>query len=68
MAMPFLLGYFDGDGSLGVYKARPEKGMHEPYLQWTIVGHYDFLIDVRARILGWCGVVSLPHQHIRRES
>jgi hypothetical protein len=56
MAMPFLLGYFDGDGTMVGMPPRPHKGMHEPYLIWHIVGHYDFLLDVRRRILGWCGV------------
>lgn len=60
MAMPFLLGYFDGDGTLMVQKPRPEKGMPEPYLRWQLVGHYDFLMDVRARIHLWCGVEMAP--------
>jgi hypothetical protein len=60
MAMPFLLGYFDGDGSVGVYKPRPKKGMYEPYLQWSIIGHYDFLLEARRRILAWCGVELAP--------
>jgi len=60
MTVPFLLGYFDGDGSIGVYKPRPEKGMYEPYLQWGIIGHYDFLLDARKRILSWCGVELAP--------
>lgn len=56
MAMPFLLGYFDGDGTLIGMPPRPEKGMYEPYLVWHVVGHYDFLLDVKSRIFAWCGV------------
>lgn len=65
MAMPFLLGYFDGDGSIGVYKPRPEKGMHEPYLRWEIIGHYEFLLEARKRIYEWCGVELVPPRQPR---
>lgn len=34
--------------------------MHKPYLQWAIIGHYDFLLNVRERILSWCGVELAP--------
>jgi hypothetical protein len=62
MAMPFLLGYFDGDGTMIVLKPRPEKGMYEPYLRWQLVGHYAFLLEVRKRIYDWCGVeLAFPH-------
>lgn len=60
MAMPFVLGYFDGDGTMVGMPPRPHKGMHEPYLVWHLVGHYDFLLDVRQRILNWCGVGLAP--------
>jgi hypothetical protein len=60
MAMPFLLGYFDGDGTLVGLPPRPHKGMHEPYLYWQVVGHYDFLLEVRKRIHSWCGVEIAP--------
>lgn len=60
MAMPFLLGYFDGDGTMVGCKPRPEKGMYEPYLVWHLVGHRDFLLDVRKRLLAWCGVELAP--------
>lgn len=60
MAMPFLLGYFDGDGTMISMPPRPEKGMHEPYLIWHLVGHRDFLLDVRRRLLAWCGVEVAP--------
>lgn len=60
MAMPFLLGYFDGDGTLVGLKPRPYKGMHEPYLYWQVLGHYDFLLEVRKRIYNWCGVELAP--------
>jgi hypothetical protein len=60
MEMPFLLGYFDGDGTLVGLKPRPHKGMHEPYLYWQLVGHRDFLLEVRERIYNWCGVEIAP--------
>jgi hypothetical protein len=60
MAMPFILGYFDGDGTLIGLKPRPEKGMHEPYLYWQVVGHYDFLLEMRKRIQLWAGVEIAP--------
>jgi hypothetical protein len=60
MAMPFLLGYFDGDGTLIAMPPRPHKGMHEPYLIWQLVGHQDFLLNVRRRLLNWCGVELVP--------
>lgn len=60
MAMPFLLGYFDGDGTMVGMPPRPHKGMHDPYLIWHLVGHYEFLMEVRKRILAWCGVETAP--------
>lgn len=60
MSMPFLLGYFDGDGTLVGCKPRPEKGMPEPYLYWQVLGHHDFLLEARKRILAWCGVDVAP--------
>lgn len=60
MAMPFLLGYFDGDGTLVGCKPRPEKGMPDPYLYWQVLGHHDFLLEARKRILAWCGVDIAP--------
>lgn len=60
MAMPFLLGYFDGDGTLVGLKPRPSKGMHEPYLYWQIVGHRDFLLEARTHIYNWSGVQIAP--------
>lgn len=60
MAMPFLLGYFDGDGTMVGCKPRPEKGMFDPYLYWQVVGHHDFLLEARKRIQAWCGVEIAP--------
>ncbi len=60
MAIPFLLGYFDGDGTMVGMRPRPEKGMHEPYLIWYLVGHYEFLLEARKRIYAWTGVELAP--------
>ena len=38
LAMPFLLGYFDGDGSLSQYNQKNRK-----YWQWQLVGTQPFL-------------------------
>ena len=38
LAMPFLLGYFDGDGSLSQYSQKKRK-----YWQWQLVGTQPFL-------------------------
>jgi hypothetical protein len=59
MAMPFLLGYFDGDGCLSVHASGR--------IQWTLLGCENFLWEARDRIAQWSGVtVSFPAQSDRR--
>ncbi len=59
LAMPFLLGYFDGDGCL----SRHANGR----LQWTLLGCEAFLWEAREHIARSSGVsVSFPAQSDKR--
>lgn len=59
LAMPFLLGYFDGDGSLSVHASGR--------LQWVLLGCEDFLWQAREILAEWSGVnVSFPAQSDKR--
>jgi hypothetical protein len=51
LVMPFLLGYFDGDGSL---QKRPQR---DGYL-WTLIGTYAFLSVARDYIQQCAGVLT----------
>jgi hypothetical protein len=59
---PFLLGYFDGDGSM--YLPRDRHSRERP--GWTVCsGSEQFLIDMRAYILAATGVGLQKIQHRR---
>jgi hypothetical protein len=59
MAIPFLLGYFDGDGCLSAHA--------NGRLQWTLLGCEAFLWKAREHITRWSGVgVSFPAQSDKR--
>lgn len=54
--MPFLCGYFDGDGSLSL-----RKGRTTPQYIWQLLGTYPFLIKTREYIYHHTGVeLTLP--------
>jgi hypothetical protein len=59
LAMPFLLGYFDGDGCLSKHA--------NSRLQWTLLGCEAFLWEAREHIARSSGVnVSFPAQSDKR--
>src|SRR6266496_4633777 len=63
LAMSFLLGYFDGDGSLFYYERKSYK-----YWRWLLVGTQPFLIVARHYIQYYTQVeIKAPsrcHKHI----
>jgi len=59
LAMPFLLGYFDGDGCLSVHASGR--------LQWSLLGCEEFLWAAREHLARWSGVnLSFPAQSDKR--
>jgi intein/homing endonuclease len=59
LAMPFLLGYFDGDGCLSLHASGR--------LQWSLLGCEDFLWKAREHIAHWSGIItSFPAQSDQR--
>lgn len=57
LAMPFILGYFDGDGNLYRYKFINT-------MTWSLLGTHDFLSVAREYLISYVGVkIQEPRRH-----